>query len=93
MVIGISTDKLEDQKKFADKEKLNFPLLADADHKTTMAFGVLMASRPFAQRVTFVIDKQGIVRKVINKFDGADALKKHPKEVLEYIQANLASNK
>ena len=86
MVIGISTDKLEDQQKFTDKESLNFPLLADADQQATKAFGVLMAGRPFAQRVTFVIDKKGTVRKVYE----VKVIQKHPDEVLAYVKENLA---
>src|SRR5262249_30769855 len=31
VVIGISTDTIEDQKKFTDKENLNFPLYADTE--------------------------------------------------------------
>jgi len=39
-VIGISTDTMDLQQKFVDKEKLNFPLLADTDQKVTKTFGV-----------------------------------------------------
>jgi peroxiredoxin Q/BCP len=88
-VIGISTDNLADQKKFTDKEQLNFPLFADAEQKTAKAFGVLMANRPFAQRVTFVIDKKGIIRKIYSKVD----VKKHPDEVLAYVKENLTEKK
>jgi peroxiredoxin Q/BCP len=86
VVIGISTDKLDDQQKFTDKEKLNFPLYADAERKVSKAFGALMPDRPFAGRMTFVIDKKGIVRKIYPKVDAA----KHPDEVLNYVKANLA---
>jgi thioredoxin-dependent peroxiredoxin len=89
VVIGISADKLEDQQRFTDKENLNFPLLADADKQATKAFGVLMAGRPYAQRVTFVIDKKGIVRKVYV----VKEIKKHPDEVLAYVKENLAEKK
>lgn len=43
----------------------------------------------FARRVTFVIDKQGTVRKV---FDVKD-IAKHPDEVLKYVKDNLAGKK
>ena len=86
MIIGISTDKLEDQERFAEKEKLNFPLYADPEQKATRAYGVLMAGKPMAQRVTFVIDKQGVIRKTYTKVDVA----KNPGEVLDYIKDNLA---
>lgn len=41
VVIGISTDNVEDQMKFTDKEKLNFPLFADPEKKAAKTFGVL----------------------------------------------------
>jgi peroxiredoxin Q/BCP len=83
VIIGISTDKLSAQEKFTDKEKLNFPLFADADQKATKTYGVLMAGgRPFAQRVTFVIDKKGIVRKIYEVKD----IDKHAPEVLEFVE-------
>jgi len=66
-VLGVSTDDLATQKKFAESLKLPFPLLVDdADHSVAKAYGVLMAERPFASRVTFVIDKDGLVRHVFS---------------------------
>ena len=84
-MIGISTDMLDDQVKFTDKEKLTFPLYADADKKVSKTFGVL-GSAGFAQRATFVIDKKGIVRKIYPKVGDAA---KHPDEVLAYVKENL----
>ena len=89
MVIGISTDKLEQQQKFTEKENLNFPLMADADRKVAKAFGVLAPNGSYAQRVTFVIDKEGVVRKIYHVKD----IKKHPDEVLAYVKENLADKK
>ncbi len=85
VVIGISTDNVSAQKQFTDKEKLNFPLFADSEKKVTGAYGVLNAQRGVASRVTFVIDKQGIVRKIYTKVDPP----KHAAEVLEYIKTEL----
>jgi peroxiredoxin Q/BCP len=39
-VIGISMDKVEDQKKFKDKNQLPFPLLSDTDGVLVKAYGV-----------------------------------------------------
>jgi peroxiredoxin Q/BCP len=85
VVIGISIDTLADQQKFVEKEKLNFPLLADNEQRVTKAFGVLMLGRPNAQRATFVLDKKGIIRQIYPKADAA----KHPDEVLNYIKRDL----
>jgi peroxiredoxin Q/BCP len=85
VVIGISVDKLADQQKFTDKENLNFPLYADPEKKVAKKFGVL-SPKGYANRVTFVIDKKGVVRKIYEVKD----VKKHPEEVLEYVKENLA---
>ena len=39
-VVGVSTDKVESQKKFQEKQRLPFTLLADPDKKVLKAFGV-----------------------------------------------------
>ena len=85
VVLGISTDNLEAQQKFTDKENLNYPLLADPDKKVTKEFGAL-GPRGVASRYTFVIDKSGVVRKAYTKVDTG----KHPDEVLKFIKENLA---
>ncbi len=85
VVIGISTDKLDDQTMFTEKEKLNFPLLADPEKKATEAFGAL-GGMGYASRYTYIIDKNGVVRKVYTTV----AVDKHPQEVVMYIKDNLA---
>src|SRR5271155_5510725 len=57
VIVGISTDNLEDQMKFTEKEKLNFPLFADPEKKAAKTFGVLNAKNGLAMRWTFIIDK------------------------------------
>ena len=69
-VLGVSTDTLETQKKFAESLKTPFPLLADADGTVAKAYGV-WNDAGYASRVTFVIDADGKVRAV---FEGKDAL-------------------
>jgi peroxiredoxin Q/BCP len=88
VVIGISTDTLDDQNQFIEKSSLNFPLLADADKKVTKEYGVLSPGG-LAKRVTFVIDKKGVVRKIYPNVN-AD---KNPEEVLNYVKENLAEKK
>jgi thioredoxin-dependent peroxiredoxin len=84
VVLGISTDKLEDQQKFIDKEKLNFPLLADNERKMANAFGVMRDDK-VTKRVTFVIDKEGKIAKIYENVKP----KGHPEEVLKYVKENL----
>jgi peroxiredoxin Q/BCP len=86
VVIGISTDNLDAQQQFTTKEKLNFPLMADSGKSASQAFGVLSRANPnMASRYTFVIDKEGIIRKVYLVKDTQN----HPQEVLAYVKENL----
>ena len=58
------------------KERLNFSLLSDPDGSAASKYAVARPGRPFARRVTFVIDEKGILRHVAAKVDvrnhGAD---------------------
>jgi thioredoxin-dependent peroxiredoxin len=88
VVVGISTDTLDKQQQFTDKEKLNFPLLADTEKKVTQAFGVPLlkrGEREFAERYSFIIDKTGTIRKVYTKVTPAN----HPQEVVTFVKENL----
>jgi peroxiredoxin len=66
--------------------------MADTDAKGAKAFGVLNPSG-YANRVTFVIDKKGVVRKVFDFAKDKLDLQKHPDEVLSYVKENLAPKK
>jgi peroxiredoxin len=60
LVFGISTDNTPSQKEFATKLSLPFPLLSDfVDRKVAEKYGVLIAAKGYANRVSFVIDKEG----------------------------------
>src|SRR5688572_26826250 len=63
VVLGASTDTVEAQKAFHEKEMLNFPLLADSDKKLSEAYGVLQPSGR-AARVTFVINPAGTITNI-----------------------------
>lgn len=53
-----SVDPLEENTKFAQSEKADFPMLSDPTKETATAYGVL-SERGFANRWTFYIDKNG----------------------------------
>jgi peroxiredoxin Q/BCP len=55
----ISVDTPEDNKAFAEKEKADFPILANPDKSVAKAYGVITEQRPFAQRWTFYIGPDG----------------------------------
>lgn len=86
-VFGVSTDDVTSHVRFRDKYELNFPLLADIDHKTAEKYGAWREKNMYGkkswgvQRSTFLIDAEGIVRKVWKKVsvDG------HDQQVLEAL--------
>jgi peroxiredoxin len=65
-VIGISADRFDSQCRFADDNKLPFALVGDEDKRISEAFGVLWPLIRIPQRVTFVVDEEGIVRAVFH---------------------------
>ena len=73
VVLGVSPDPVKAVKRFADKQSLDFRLLADEDHAVCDLYGVWaeksMYGRTFwgALRATFVIDEEVVVRHVIPK--------------------------
>src|SRR5438270_12190420 len=69
-VLGVSMDDLDTQKRFAQSLNLPFPLLADPQGQAAEAFGVKSGSH--ADRVTFVIDPEGKVLKVVEGKDAID---------------------
>jgi peroxiredoxin Q/BCP len=89
VVLGVSADDIASHRKFADKYGLSFPLLADTDTTVSQLYGVWKeknyAGKTYmgVNRETFLIDKDGIVRKIWPKVKAAE----HAQEVLETIEA------
>ena len=82
----MSLEGVEKHKAFAESLKLNFQLVADTDQKLAAAFGVqrLWGLVPFAKRVTFVVDGQGVVQNVIASELNID---KHVDEAIATLQS------
>ena len=80
VVLGVSPDPVERHQKFKQKYDLNFPLLADPDHAVAEKYGAWGEKTLYGKksmgiiRSTFLIDKEGVVRKVWPKVkvDGHD---------------------
>ncbi|MBI9041234.1 peroxiredoxin [Lutibacter sp.] len=83
LVIGISADSVASHKKFKEKYNLPFTLLADIDNKVRALFGVPKSMLFLPGRVTYVIDKKGIVRYIFNSQFGAE---KHIENALEKLK-------
>jgi peroxiredoxin Q/BCP len=78
-IVGVSADNIESHQQFCTKESLTFKLLADPDKKVIAAYGSAMAQNPnYAARNTFLIDPNGVIRKV---YTGVKA-PQHSEEVL-----------
>ena len=79
-VFGVSPDDVASHVKFKQKFKLNFPLLADPDHKVAEQFGAWREKNMYGNvklgivRSTFLIGPDGVIRKVWRsvKVDGHD---------------------
>lgn len=81
-IYGISLDSVQDQAKFVEKHGLTFPLLSDPDGSVAVKYGVLDPSGQYTKRVTFVIDDQGVLRKVIDQVD----VKTHGEDLAALIE-------
>jgi thioredoxin-dependent peroxiredoxin len=73
-ILGVSVDDVKSHQEFKQKENLNFTLLADPDKTVTKQYGVLN-SIGMASRVTFLIDKEGKIRKIYPKVDPSENYK------------------
>lgn len=71
-VVGVSSDSETSHQAFARKHKLPFPLLADEKGEVRKLYEVPRAMLGLIPgRVTFLIDKEGIIRYIFNSLSGA----------------------
>jgi len=88
-VVGVSRDSVKSHDKFAEKEKLPFPLLADEDEKVCKLFDVIQEKSLYGrkylgiERSTFLLDVAGILRREWRKVK----VPGHAEEVLEAAQS------
>lgn len=74
-VLGVSTDDEISHLKFISKHNLPFSLIADTEKKIVEAYGVWVEKNMYGKkymgvaRKTFIIDKNGMIRKIIEKVD------------------------
>ena len=82
-VIGVSSDDVLSHKLFAEKNFLPFTLLSDKENKVRELYSVKSTFGLIPGRVTYVIDKKGIIRKI---FSSQFKFKKHIAESLETLK-------
>ena len=78
-MLGVSFDSVGDNGAFAEKFQFNFPLLCDTERTLGVAYGAAEDARArTAKRISYLIGKDGRVRKAWGKVDAAS----HPAQVL-----------
>ena len=88
-IIGVSKNKQTLQKKFADANGLEFPLIADTDTSLLQALGcwgekVACGRRTIGTlRTTYLVDEQGIIEKVFTPKEIKTKI--HAEQILDYI--------
>ncbi len=88
VIFGVSLDDVDSHRKFADKFKLPFPLLADTDNAVSDAYGVYKEKNLYGkksmgiERTTFIIDREGNIAKVYPRVK----VDQHGDEVLTFLR-------
>ena len=88
MVLGVSPDTVQAQKKFAEKFDLPFTLVADADKTICNAFGVIQEKNMYGKKVmgvartTFIIGPDGKIKHIFEKVKPEG----HAEEVLSWLK-------
>ncbi len=87
-VFGISTDSIASHKKFADKYKLPFTLLADEDKKVVTKYGIWAEKSMYGRkymgtlRNSYLVDPQGKIVRIYEKVKPAE----HAQQVLNDLK-------
>jgi peroxiredoxin Q/BCP len=82
-IIGVSADSPERHEQFAQKYELPFTLLSDTGGSARKAYGVAPVFGIIPKRVTFVIDRQGIIRSI---FDSMFNVEEHVAIALKRVE-------
>jgi peroxiredoxin Q/BCP len=82
-VIGVSGDTEKSHRDFIRQHKLSFPLISDADESLRKTFAVQKTMGILPGRVTYVIDKDGIIRQI---FSAQFASDEHVQKALSAVK-------
>ena len=91
VVFGVSPDEPKKLLKFIDKEKLNFDLLSDPEHRVAELYGVWGLKKFMGReymgiiRTTFIISAEGKLNCILNDF----TTKTHHEEVMASIKGGF----
>ena len=87
VILGVSADPVNKQKKFCDKQDFPYDLLSDESHDMLKAYGVWGKKKFMGReymgitRMTYIIDEDGKIEHVIEKVKTMS----HAKDVLNII--------
>ena len=79
VILGVSADTEKSHQKFINKYDLPFTLISDPDRKVIEDYGVWALKKFMGRefmgivRTTFVISEKGVIERIIEKVDTADA--------------------
>lgn len=88
-IIGVSKDRAELQKKFADNNSLDFPLIADTDTTLLQTLGswgekVACGRRTIGTlRTTYLVNEEGVIEKIFTPKEIKTKI--HAEQILSYI--------
>lgn len=88
-IIGVSKDKQESQKKFAETQNLHFPLIADTETTLLQALGcwgekVACGHRTIGiLRTTYLVNEEGVIEKIFSPKEIKTKI--HAEQILEYL--------
>jgi peroxiredoxin Q/BCP len=83
-VVGVSSDSVESHRSFAQHHRLPFILLSDEHSALRKRYGVPTTLGMIPGRVTYIIDRHGVVRHI---FSSQIQAEKHISEALETLRA------
>ena len=81
-ILGVSVDSVGSHQRFSSEFKLPFPLLSDRNNRVRRAFGVSKTFGLFPGRVTYIIDRLGIIRR---EFSSQCNPQRHTREALRFL--------
>jgi peroxiredoxin Q/BCP len=84
-VLGVSGQSVESHASFATHHGLPFLLLSDVDNRVRQLYGVPSSMGLIPGRVTYIIDKQGIVRGIFSSQTQATRHVEEAKKILQQL--------
>ncbi len=88
-IIGVSKDKIELQKKFAENYSLEFPLIADTETTLLQTLGSWGEKNAYGHktigilRTTYLVNEEGVIEKIFTPKE--INTKTHAEQILDYI--------